>query len=78
MDMSWDEYYYETTGYEIRYEKQLDMLRNAMYAIFAAAGGKVKPHQIFHLPFIDERTKPADRVKKLDAATEKRLIKYFD
>ena len=76
--MNWDEFNYEIVGNEIRYEKQLDMLRNVMFSIFKAAGGKIKPHQIFHLPFIDDLDKPKSAFRKLDKETEQRLIKYFN
>jgi hypothetical protein len=56
MDATWKEYNFKDIGYEIRYEKGLDMLRNLIASMFNSSGfakRTIRPGEVMELPYVD-------------------------
>jgi tRNA(His) 5'-end guanylyltransferase len=69
-DLTWEEYSFLDLGHEIRYEKQLDMLRNVISSMFNSSGfakRTIRPQEVMKLPFIDGAT---DTVKRKEVPKE--------
>ena len=77
--MDWREWQMLDRGYEIRYEKQLDMMRNIMSALFNTAFGakkKINPKSIVSLPLID--VTQAVKLKKVSKSSLERALKILN
>jgi hypothetical protein len=54
--LTWAEYNFLDLGHEVRYEKQLDMLRNVIASMFNSSGFSkktVRARDIMELPYVD-------------------------
>ena len=65
-NLTWGEFEFLERGYEIRYEKQLEIMRNQMAAtINGYAKSTINPKGLIRLPYIDRSTKSVSEVKKV-------------
>ena len=84
-DMTWKEWQFKDVGYEIRFERQLDMMRNLIASNFNSSGfvkKKVSPDQIMQLPILNELNGKTVRgkrqIKRVSQSKVQRALEIFN